>query len=270
MPVDEEDLIFDDRTSPFQIWSTSSLKTISSCGKQFYFRYRTDVEQEQTPYLAFGSVVHEIIKEIHQKQDYSDWWERRWSDRWHEVSSGVNWEGYRKPEFNNRGPKLIGQYVDKNKDVKLLEVETAFPMGEEVYKIGPYAVRGIIDQVRRTDGGRLLVVDLKTAKYPPEKLILDADPQFTIYYKVAKEKYGEDPLLALYHLESGKMLYTTRTDRDVDMVEAMIQEGQKKVDLAMFERNIGNTCKYCPFIKVCLGNVRDSDGSASALQGDRE
>ncbi len=82
-----------------------------------------------------------------------------------------------------------------------------------------------------------------------------------MYYKVVKEKYGEDPLLALYHLESGKMLYTQRTDKDVELVEAMMREGQKKVDQEMFERNIGITCRYCPFVQVCLGDFNEPSNS---------
>lgn len=248
--------LFDERLDNPMIWSVSGLKTIGSCGKQWHFRYRTDVEGIQTPYLAFGKAVHRVIENMHKTKDFSeDWWQSEWSDTWTTDSEDIDFTGFYKPMFMNSGRKMIGNYAKENANVNILELEIPFPNKKgESYKVGPFVVRGIIDQIRRTEGGRLLVVDLKTSKYPPDPLLLRADPQFTIYHHIVKQMYpGEDPLMALYHLESGKLYYTNRDDHDVLMVEEMIAEGQKKVDLKMFARNIGNTCRYCPFINECLG-----------------
>lgn len=261
--IEPEDLIFDEHLDDPMTWSVSALKTISSCGKQFWWRYRTDVNGIQTPYLQFGKAVHKVIEEIHTQNNFStDFWERLWSQIWREYAAEVEeWGGLKKLTFNNMGSKMLSKYVEKNVGANVLESEAKFPNGDEVYKIGPFTIRGVIDQVRRSDGGRLLVIDFKTSKYPPDPLVLRADPQFTMYYYVVKQKYGEDPLLCLYHLESGKMLYTQRTDRDVEMVEAMLKEGQLKVDQEMFERNIGYSCRNCPFVTVCLGDTHESSYS---------
>lgn len=234
-------------------WSASKLKTISSCGHQFYYRYRTDIQGTQTPYLSFGKAVHATIEKIHQANDFSEeFWQDTWADQWLANIKDVDFTGYFQ-DFRGNGMKMVLKYVKKNKDIKILELESPFPNNVEVYKVGQYVVRGVIDQVRRMDDGRLLVVDLKTQKYPPDPMILRADPQFTIYHHVAKQKYpGENPLMALYHLESGTMFYTERTDNDIHEVEAMIREGQQKVDLAMFERNVGHGCRYCPYLTNCL------------------
>lgn len=263
-----EDLLFDERLTDPMIWSASGMKTIASCGKQWHFRYRTDIKGIQTPYLAFGKTVHKVIEMIHQANDFSeDFWLDTWTSQWYEASEEVDFTGYYKGQFPNSAKKMLSNYVKDNQNVTILELETPFPNGKEVYKVGDFTVRGIIDQVRRMEGGRLLVVDFKTSKYPMDPLILRADPQFTIYYKVVKEKYGEEPLLALYHLESAKMLYTSRTDKDVELVAAMIKEGQRKVDLEMFQRNIGPTCRYCPYVQECLGNIGEH---VEANSGDTE
>lgn len=292
--IEAEDLLFDERLDDPMIWSVSGLKTVASCGKQWWFRYRTDVQGLQTPYLAFGKTVHRVIENMHRIKDFTeDTWQDMWSTMWTNDSEEVDFTGFYKPMFMNSGRKMIGNYAKENENVNVLELEVPFPkkrtiiqsigsggsidpldqygsINKEVYKIGPYVIRGVIDQIRRTEGGRLLVVDLKTSKYPPDPLLLRADPQFTIYWHVARQMYpGEDPLMALYHLESGKLYYTNRTDNDVLMVEEMIAEGQKKVDLKMFARNIGNSCRYCPFINECLGdNVKNNTGSPESLSGD--
>jgi CRISPR/Cas system-associated exonuclease Cas4 (RecB family) len=259
--IEEEELIYDERLDEPMVWSASGMKTIASCGRQWHFRYRTDIKGTQTPYLAFGKTVHKVIEMIHQANDFSeDFWLDTWTSQWYEASEEVDFTGYYKGQFPNSAKKMLANYVKDNQNVNVLELEVPFPKGKEVYRVGPFVVRGVIDQIRRSDGGRLVVVDLKTSKYPPDPAILRADPQFSIYHYIAKQKYpGEEPLMALYHLESGKMFYTERTDFDVLMVESMIAEGQKKVDMQMFSRNVTANCRYCPFITQCLGEYEQEN-----------
>jgi CRISPR/Cas system-associated exonuclease Cas4 (RecB family) len=236
-------------------WSASKLQVINTCGKQFFYKYREKAEEKQTPYLSFGKTVHKVIEMIHKANDFSeDFWKEAWLKEWAEASDPVDFTGYYKPMFVNTGKRMLSNYAKDNQNANILELESSFPNDKEVYKIGRFVVRGIIDQVRRTDGGRLLIVDHKTSKYPLDPAVLRAAPQFSIYYMVVKQKYpGEDPLLAYNHLESGKMYYTNRDDNDVLKVEAMLIEAQRKVDQGMFERNVGQACRYCPFLEQCLG-----------------
>jgi RecB family exonuclease len=252
----EEEIEFTDAYED-DVWSTSKLKTIEACGKQFEYKYLIKgTIPVQTPYLAFGKAVHRVIELVHETKEWAEPTVLElWNDTWYENAEGVDFTGYFKPNFDDSGAKMLRKYIKKNKNAKVLELETPFPNDKEVYKIGQYVVRGIIDQVRRMDDGRLLVVDFKTSKYPPDPLILRADPQFTIYYSVAKAKYQEEPLLALYHLESSKMFFTERNENDVTLVEAQIKQGQAKIHQRMFERNVGVNCRYCPFIQDCLGPI---------------
>lgn len=262
MTVEAEELLYDESLDDPTVWSVTRLRTIESCGKQYEFRYVTKAPAVQTAYLAFGKTMHRVIEEIHKAQDFTDtFWQQQWSERWFEAADEVVWSGFNKSQFNNSGPKMLQNYVDANREVKILELESAFP----AFKIGEFVTRGVLDQVRRTEGGRLLVVDLKTSKYPPDPLILRADPQFTIYHAVAKEKYGEEPLLALYHLESGKMFYTTRTDEDIKGVEAMLKQAKTKVDAELFERNVTTSCRYCPYLEQCLQPNESSNLSDPTL-----
>lgn len=266
--IDHEDPIefYDPKEEGVQ-WSVSSLKAIHSCGKQWYYRYRTDEGPKQTPYLSFGGTVHKVIELVHRNNNFTDaFWQPLWNDMWYEASKEVDWTGMSKIHFNNLGPKIIGKYVDANQDIDLLEIEIEFPLDNEECKIGRFPIRGIIDQIRRTDEGRLLVVDLKTAKYPLDQLVLDSDPQFTFYWWYVKQKYGEDALLGLYHLQSGNILYTSRTDSDIEKLEAIIAEGQSKIDQEMFSKNVGETCKWCPFAQVCLGNNAGNDTNTTGIK----
>src|SRR5665213_101274 len=205
-------------------WSASKLQVINTCGAQFRYKYREKAQEKQTPYLSFGKTVHKVIEMIHVANDFSeDFWKEAWLKEWAEASDPVDFTGYYKPAFASSGRKMLGNYAKDNQTANILELESPF----DAYKIGRFKVRGIIDQVRRTDGGRLLICEFKTSKYPLDPLVLRAAPQFTIYWAQTKEKYGEDALLAYYHLESSKMFFTERTDRDVELVESMLVEAQK-------------------------------------------
>ena len=249
-------------------WSASKLQVINTCGAQFRYKYREKAQEKQTPYLSFGKTVHKVIEMIHKANDFSeDFWKEAWLKEWAEASDPVDFTGYYKPMFVNTGKRMLSNYAKDNHNANILELESPF----DGYKVGRFKARGIIDQVRRTDGGRLLIVDFKTSKYPLDPAVLRAAPQFTIYWGHIKEKYQEDALLAYYHLESGKMFFTERTDKDVELVAAMLQEAQKKVDQGMFQRNVGQACRYCPFVEQCLGidymvkNVKENTGSVKEL-----
>lgn len=246
-------------------WSVSALKCIGQCGKQYEFRYRQVAKKaEATPPLAFGSAVHKCVERLHKEGD--KWepsqWQRMWNDEWYTYASRIDWAvmGYRKSTFDKLGVVMLDSYITNNRDADILESEWAFPNTKgESYSIDRYPIKGIIDQVRRQPNGKLLIVDLKTSKDKPDPLLLRSDPQFTFYWAAAREKYGEEPELAWLHLRTGELIKTRRTEADLEIVREMLHEGQVRVDNKMFARNIGFSCKYCPFINDCLGPLAAGD-----------
>ena len=236
-------------------WSTSALKTIEACGKQYWFRYIERAKTKPTVYLAFGRTVHKVIELVHTNNDFSDkYWQRQWDEEWSKNSSRVDWTGFKKGTFTNMGIKILGKYVDENQQVKVLHSELKFPPKSEDYMIGEFKVRGVIDQIR-LEKGRPMVVDFKTSGKEPDPLIFRADPQWTLYWDYARKFLGEEPLLGLYHLKTGKLIPTERTQADVDLVLESLKDAQKKVDQEMFSRSIGFQCNFCDFKDICLGNI---------------
>jgi CRISPR/Cas system-associated exonuclease Cas4 (RecB family) len=252
-----EEIEVEDLETPGIWWSLSALKTIQACGRQYWYRYIQKEKTKPTVYLAFGKAVHKVIDTIHKKNNFTDsFWQREWDRVWFEESSRVeNWSGFKKGSFTTSGQKMLADYVDNNMLANVVESELKFPVKDEPYAIGPYKVRGVIDQLRKVDG-RSLIVDFKTSGKEPDPLILRADPQWTIYWDYARHKLQEEnPLLALYHLKSGKLIYTERTPEDVDIVLDSLREAQSKVSQEMFSRSIGYQCQYCDFKDICLGQI---------------
>jgi CRISPR/Cas system-associated exonuclease Cas4 (RecB family) len=255
-----EDLEVEDVEAPGIWWSLSAMKTIEACGRQYEYRYVKKAKTKPTVYLAFGKAVHQVIDTLHKKNDFTDsFWQREWDRVWFEQSSKVDWKGFKKGTFTTSGQKMLANYIDNNKDAVIVSSELKFPEKNEAFTIGPYRVRGIIDQVR-TIKKRPLIIDFKTSGKEPDPLILRADPQWTFYWDYARKKLGHpDPQLALYHLKTGKMIYTERTPEDVDIVLDSLKEAQSKVDQKMFARNVGFQCTYCDFKDACLGQIGKKD-----------
>lgn len=240
-------------------WSTSALKTMQACGKQYWFRYVQKAKTKATPYLAFGRAVHKVIEAVHKENNFTDsFWQRKWDQFWYEQSSRVDWKGFKKGSFTNSGVKMLADYVEKNEGITVLGSEIKFPRKDETYAVGPYRIRGVIDQIRRVDG-RLVVVDFKTSGKEPNELVLRADPQWTLYWDYARKRLKEDPLLAWYHLKTGQMIYTERTEADLDIVLESLTDVQKRVDQEQFSRSVGFQCFFCDFKEQCLGGIGKHD-----------
>ena len=237
-----------------RMWSVSGLKSIGTCGKQFWFKYYQDeFEEQRTPPLAFGSAIHKVIEILHKDGD--KWepgkWQRLWDDHWTEHAALVTeWAPVRKPTYAKLGWNMLSDYVEKNRGVNVLASELGF-----THTIGDYQLRGVIDQVRRMDDGSLMVVDFKTTAKEPDPIVLRTDIQWTVYWDYARQHFGEDVRLAYYHLKSGKLIETKRFPHDLDLVLDMLQEGSKRVEQEMFARNLGYHCAFCPFKQVCLAEI---------------
>lgn len=264
-------------------WSVSRLHTMMECGKKYHYKYVEHVEEPITPPLAFGSSIHSCIEKMHRVNQWDDpFIQRLWSDEWYAAQASVDWDktNYRKRTYDDKGPKILEAYIAKHREDQwaLLESRFRFDPGN-----GLPILRGTLDKILRLTEhpdvppalvGRLAIIDLKTSKHPPEQLMVDVDPQLTIYYQAFKNSVeyngfhksleNPDPVLAIHWLpgevvqskeKTQTMFWTTRKpdDKAWEMTVAMLREGKERADQEKFDRNIGFACKWCPFKEICLG-----------------
>jgi hypothetical protein len=250
-------------------WSISRLQTIMQCGKKYEFKYITKTKEAPTPPLAFGSAIHRCIDTMHLKSVWSDaQMQRLWSDTWYECQKDIDWTKtqYRKNTQEAKGIKILETYRAKhiNDEWHGLELNFRFLTPAQPDGWDMPAVRGTWDKVMRLKKfedmpdkyiGRLAIIDYKTSKTPPEQLMVDVDPQLTIYHRAARELLGEDVVLGLHHLPTDKIFWTTRTDQSMNVVLKMMREAEERLYYMKFDRNIDFHCKWCPFKEQCLGGL---------------
>lgn len=251
-------------------WSVSRLQTIFSCGRKYKFKYVDHVEEPATVPLAFGSAVHKCLETMHFLNRWDDtYMQRLWSDTWFESQIGVDWDQtqYRKATQDKKGLTILENYRDKHKDDEWYALESHFRFRPAPENRVP-ALRGTIDKVMRLHNlegedaqynGRLAVIDYKTSKNPPDKLLLRVDPQLTIYHRAAEEILGEDVVLGIHHLLTNTLYLTTRTEIDMVAILDMMSEGITRVEDRKFERNLSYACKWCPFKEQCLTSLANGE-----------
>jgi len=256
-------------------WSVSRLGTIFSCGRKYKFKYIDHVEEPKTVPLAFGSAVHKCLEHLHWNGGWDDnYMQRLWSDVWYEAQLGIDWDSimYRKSTYDKKGVTILEAYRETNMDDDWYALETNFRLETGASLMGfpreTPALRGTLDKVMRLQNlegedsqynGRLAVIDYKTSKNPPDKLLLRVDPQLTIYHWAAKKLIGEDVVLAIHHLPTNTIHFTERKEIDMAAVMDMLRTGVSRVQQEEFERNISYACKWCPFKEQCLGALANGE-----------
>jgi CRISPR/Cas system-associated exonuclease Cas4 (RecB family) len=241
-------------------WSVSRLETIFACGRKYWYKYVEHVEEPKTVPLAFGSAVHKCLETMHWFGKWDDSYiARLWSDTWFEAQIGIDWDNiqYRKPTQDKKGLGILESYRDTHSGDEWLALEShfRFETGETP------TLRGTFDKImwlQNLEGedakynGRLAVIDYKTSKNPPNKLLLRVNPQLTIYHRAAREMLGEDVVVGIHHLPSNTLYFSERKENDMEAVMTMIRRGVERVENQEFERNISYACNWCPFKEDCL------------------
>lgn len=241
-------------------WSISSLKTINQCGHLWRLKYFTDEKPEagrDSPALAFGRAVHKAIEEIHLRGLWDlHHWVHLWDDIWLDQAADVDWEAYpgRKRNYERLGPTILASYTE-NDDNRLADIECLEQRFE--VEIDGMKAKGVVDQIRRTSTG-LLLVDFKTSKEPSHALVERTDPQLTLYAYVCNLIYGSWPTVAHYYLRTGQVVVSERREEDIELVLAMMRDAQKRVDEGLFARNLGWHCNECGYRTSCLGGFVES------------
>lgn len=236
-------------------WSHSSLQLINQCGYRWKLQYQTDVQPDagsDLPQFAFGRAVHKLIEEIHLQAFWDlQHWVPYWDEVWADLGSDVDWDRFpgRKNQYDRLGRQILAAYTEEesNRLAQIEGLEQRFDV-----EIEGLRVKGVIDQIRRTPDG-LLLIDFKTSKEPSHPLVERTDAQLTLYAYVCKLLTDEMPLVAHYYLRTGQLVATERREEDIEPLLGMMREAEERVAGGMLTRQLGWHCGECSYRTTCLG-----------------
>jgi RecB family exonuclease len=112
-------------------------------------------------------------------------------------------------------------------------------------------INGRIDQINSLGQDEVEIVDYKTGKSRKEA---DArrDLQLSIYAIAAKEILELNPVRLVFHyLQNNQIQVTTRTARQLDEAQKIVQEAAADIRAGEFSARPGYACRTCAYEAIC-------------------
>ena len=118
-------------------------------------------------------------------------------------------------------------------------------------RLGGCKVVGRVDQIHRSEGGGVELVEYKTGALHTQKQA-DRSLQLTLYAKACGEVLGlELSALVLYNLATQEAIRTTRSEGDFTDLEKQVRETGRNILAGRFPPAPGYHCRFCAFRAIC-------------------
>jgi DNA helicase II / ATP-dependent DNA helicase PcrA len=231
--------------------SASAVDNYRKCPQQFLFSRLWSLKEGPQATLTFGSVMHTTIKRFVDQlrkgvrlpfDEVARIFETEWS------SAGFE-DDYQEGEYKKDGMEQLRAFhtglLLTAPDV--LEQEKSFELPLENNVI----INGRIDQINSLGGTDVEIVDFKTGK---ARNTADArrDLQLSIYAIAAKEILELNPVRLVFHyLQNNEIQVTTRTTKQLDEAQKIIQEAAADIRAREFSPKPGYACRTCAYEPIC-------------------
>ncbi len=231
--------------------SASAVDSYRKCPQLFAFSRLWSLKEGPAATLSFGAVMHTTVRRFidqYRKGVKLPFEEvvRVFETEW--TSAGYEDE-YQESEYKKDGIEQLrvfhADFLANPPEV--LEQEKSFELPLENNVI----VNGRIDQINSLGKKDIEIIDYKTGKSRKEA---DArrDLQLSIYAIAAKEILELNPVrLAFHYLQTNQVQSTTRTDKQLDEAQKVVQEAAADIRAGEFSPKRGFACRGCAYKPVC-------------------
>jgi len=231
--------------------SASAVDSYRKCPQLFLFSRLWSLKEGPAASLSFGAVMHTTVRRFIDQfrkgvklpfEEVVRVFETEW------TSAGYEDE-YQESEYKKDGIEQLrvfhADFLANPPEV--LEQEKSFELPLENNVI----INGRIDQINSLGKKDVEIIDYKTGKSRKEA---DArrDLQLSIYAIAAKEILELNPVrLAFHYLQNNQVQSTTRTDKQLDEAQKVVQEAAADIRAAEFSPKRGFACRGCAYKPVC-------------------
>jgi ATP-dependent DNA helicase UvrD/PcrA len=231
--------------------SASAVDSYRKCPQLFLFSRLWSLKEGPAATLSFGAVMHTTVRRFIDQyrkgvklpfEEVARVFETEW------TSAGYEDE-YQESEYKKDGIEQLRVFhADFLANLpNVLEQEKSFELPLENNVI----INGRIDQINSLGKKDIEIIDYKTGKSRKEA---DArrDLQLSIYAIAAKEILELNPVrLAFHYLQNNQVQSTTRTDKQLDEAQKVVQEAAADIRAQQFEPKRGFACRGCAYKPVC-------------------
>jgi DNA helicase II / ATP-dependent DNA helicase PcrA len=231
--------------------SASAVDSYRKCPQLFLFSRQWSLKEGPAATLSFGAVMHTTVRRFIDQfrkgvklpfEEVVRVFETEW------TSAGYEDE-YQESEYKKDGIEQLrvfhAEFLANPPEVVEQEKSFELPLENNVI------INGRIDQINSLGKKDVEIVDYKTGKSRKEA---DArrDLQLSIYAIAAKEILELNPVrLAFHYLQNNQVQATTRTDKQLDDAQKVVQEAAADIRAGEFSPKRGFACRGCAYKPVC-------------------
>ncbi|HEU5033414.1 MAG TPA: ATP-dependent DNA helicase [Mycobacteriales bacterium] len=164
--------------------SGSAVASFSRCPRAWFLDREVHAQGVTSSSQGFGSVVHALAEAVATGElpPEVDALVARLDTIWRSLPFDAEWQRDRE---HAAAVELLGRFLrwhrDNPRELVGAELDFSVDYDDDV------VLRGRADRLERDEQGRLVVVDLKTSKYPPKNKDLPTEPQLGVYQLAVRE-----------------------------------------------------------------------------------
>jgi superfamily I DNA/RNA helicase/RecB family exonuclease len=164
--------------------SGSAVAAFDGCPRAWFLDREVKAAETTSTSQGFGSIVHALAEAVVVGELPADLdaLVERLDSVWHLLPYDARWQAARDHvEARLALQRFLAWHAANPRECAGAEVEFTVPVGDDV------VIRGRADRIELDDQGGVVVVDLKTGKYPPTEERLRTDPQLGIYQLAVRQ-----------------------------------------------------------------------------------
>lgn len=241
--------------------SASGLETYLQCPLKYQFSYRWQIPLPPTPPMLFGSAMHAAVKEAvaalaggagsFTRDSLEAILNRHW------PAAGFP-DPLQERKYREEGLRQLEGACRawSEEPFELLHQEKRFE-----FEWGGTALNGRMDQINRTAGGDVELIEYKTGT-PQTQKDADRSPQLTLYAEACRRVAGQAPgSLVLFNLATGERIRTSRTPEQLQALERLVRQTATAMQAGRYPARPGFLCRYCDFRPICPAHEESDPGS---------
>ena len=252
--------------------SASALEALLTCPAKWFLEREAGGSTASSASQGFGLVVHAIADRVVKGQlagdpDAVPALMEQVDKVWGQIPFRTPWSGDReRAEVEAALTRFVDWHSRPGARTVLgteeeLTAEVTLPDGERV------RLTGYADRLEVDDDGRVVVIDLKTTKYPPADKDLATNPQLGLYQLAVKhgavdallDRPGEPggaELVQLRRSVRGSVKVQIQPPQEVGEdgcteIERQLMAAAAAVRSESFEARVGDHCRRCSFQAIC-------------------
>ncbi len=242
--------------------SATRINTFLQCKLRYWYSYEEHLEKLSNPVFKLGLACHDTLEKagrIMKEQDI-----KKFSATQIKELLAYYDKASVKHGIEDYGDHLVGKDIIKAKlkifkiGDKIVGIEDrfGFPNTQVITTNGGVELIGAIDKAVEVNPTTLLIVDYKTSKTVPDANKLSSDIQLSMYNLVARKLYPQYSrvILCLDMLRSGDLVYTYRTDEELEEFEQYLNAVHAEISALTREEakpSINFLCAWCDYTNVC-------------------